>query len=63
MVLEPLFLIRVKNIDLSTGLNLLGFISNRFIIKQIIIKRSTRNLPRGALIREPKPKVWEGVYA
>jgi hypothetical protein len=62
MVFESLFLISVRNVDLQTGLNIVDSISKEFTIRSIFIKRGLGRLPQGSL-REPEPKVREGVYA
>ena len=62
MVFESLFLISVRNVDLQTGLNMVNSISKEFTIRSILIKRGLGRLPQGSL-REPEPKVREGVYA
>jgi len=62
MFFENLFLISVRNVDLQTGLNIVSSISEGFNIHSILIKRGLGKLPQGSL-REPEPKVREGVYA
>jgi hypothetical protein len=61
-ILDKPITISVKNIDLQTGLNIVGSLSKTFIFHRILIKRSLRRLPQGSL-REPTSKMWEGVYA
>lgn len=62
MVLENLFLISVKNVDLQTGEAILASLSKTFTIHALHIKRSLRKLPQvppGGTTAE----LWRGVYA
>ena len=51
MVFDTLFLIRIKNVDLTTGLTLVSSLSKRFKINLILIRGV-----RGAFLEVPH---WE----
>lgn len=65
MVLENLFLISVRNVDLQTGLNIVTSISNEFNVRSILIKRvwdtSHSPLIEGGQIEDPLGLRFEGV--